>query len=112
MRIAPSIVQERIKTMIPVHVNESESYGIGFAYDTYLKGTPYPHPYSTACFIHPSGDDERVVGVGYSYCHEQDQFVKEVGRKIALTRALEDMGADQPTRTLFWKAYFGRKESS
>jgi len=46
--------------------------------------------------------DEVVYGT--SYCMRTDQFQKSVGRKLALTRALENL--DKETRAKIWTAYF------
>ena len=44
---------------------------------------------------------------GRSWCHGNDQFSKETGRKLALERALT--GRTRDFRTAAWKAYFARK---
>lgn len=51
-------------------------------------------------------NDEAFVGV--AACVEGDNFNKEVGRKIALTRALKKAEIPKPVRADIWIAYFSR----
>jgi hypothetical protein len=46
---------------------------------------------------------------GVAACIRGDQFSKELGRKIALTRALKEACLKRGTRTAVWRAYFDRK---
>jgi hypothetical protein len=48
-------------------------------------------------------------GLGFSWCHPNDNYNKETGRKLSLTNALKESGFNRETRTMFWKAYFNRK---
>ena len=43
---------------------------------------------------------------GIAYVHPADQFVKEVGRKLALRRALGTL--NKPMRAAVWQAYLNR----
>ena len=52
------------------------------------------------------------VCTGVSTCGPLDQFEKETGRKISLTRALRGSDIDKDLRTAIWKAYFSRKEET
>jgi hypothetical protein len=52
------------------------------------------------------GADKR--GVGFSWCNHQDEFVKATGRKIALSRAMTNLGLPRATRTLVWADYLNR----
>ncbi len=52
------------------------------------------------------------VSFGLAQCHTGDNYCKETGRKIALTRALASAGFSKPLRTQVWKAYFARKEQA
>jgi len=47
-----------------------------------------------------------VIGHGEALCHPLDQFVKEYGRKTALSRAMKDL--DREFRAKVWNAYFKR----
>ena len=72
---------------------------------------------STTCFIYLLQDNgnKQLIGYGVSKCQtEHDNFCKETGRKLALTRALDNAiytGEIREFRTLAWKSYFARKES-
>lgn len=54
--------------------------------------------------------DFLVVGSGVAYCSSRDQFCKETGRKLALSRTLLDIFQDRSIRRLAWQAYFARKQ--
>lgn len=51
-----------------------------------------------------------VVAVGHSYCSWEDNFNKEIGRKIALTNLLKDIYSEtfflKTDKTDFWHQYF------
>jgi hypothetical protein len=51
--------------------------------------------------------DERyiLIGHGVSLCSSVDQFKKSTGRKISLTRALNDANFSREQRTEFWDRY-------
>ncbi len=47
---------------------------------------------------------------GVAKCSPLDQFVKAIGRKLALTRALDEQHPfTKAERTAIWTAYWGRK---
>ncbi|KKL24633.1 hypothetical protein LCGC14_2413400 [marine sediment metagenome] len=59
---------------------------------------------------------EAIVSIGETFyvgeacCHPYlDNFCKEFGRKLALTRAIAQLDR-HPYRTTIWKAYHGRNE--
>lgn len=107
------------------------TYKITFQYDkNYTPFQAYLHPggsiyteyggldhISTTCFIYLLQTDgtKQLIGSGVSKCQtEHDNFCKETGRKLSLTRALDNAsysGEVREFRTLAWKAYFSRKES-
>lgn len=91
------------------------AYLIQFEYLTVKRGR------RTTCRIlrrDPLADqrlDPDVYVVAHAVCGPKDQFVKETGRHLALTRALNQLDIDEfavddlkPIRAAFWKAYFGR----
>lgn len=45
--------------------------------------------------------------LGKAWCHESDNPCKEVGRKLALQRAIEDLPREE--REKVWQHYFSRK---
>ena len=91
--------------------NDEYDYRVNFQYNR--NGST--HPFSTTCIVErvKSGgvfkDDGVVVCNGISLCDNRDQFVKAIGRKIALKRALmskNDLSKEE--RTKIWKGYFSR----
>lgn len=52
-------------------------------------------------------EDGAIIALGSAQRSLKDQFNKETGRKIALTRALASLPKED--RRLAWEAYFGRK---
>jgi hypothetical protein len=61
----------------------------------------------TECEIYRYNGDQKITTVKeQSYCSPRDQYCKETGRKLSLTRALKTFTAS--TRKLFWEAYFNR----
>ena len=81
--------------MFKVKVNNT-SYSISFAYETRR------HKRYTYCFVR-NDNDVTDSWYDYSKCHENDHFVKSVGRKIAFTHAIETFNRD--TRKAFWEVY-------
>ncbi len=77
---------------------DGQQYRIGFRYDALS-------PTVTDAFLL---DEAGVVLTGgRAWCHEKDNFCKETGRKLALTRAIKDLPKEQ--RKLVWGAYLNRK---
>ncbi len=66
-------------------------------------------PPGTTCWI-KNDSSETPIGVGRSKLIAPDQYCKARGRKIALRRALENLGATRDERKQFWKAYFEAME--
>ncbi len=62
-------------------------------------------PPGTTCWI-KNDSSEIPIGEGRSKLIAPDQYCKARGRKIALRRALENLGATRDERTQFWEAYF------
>lgn len=53
-----------------------------------------------------------VEFTGLAACADGDTFNKEIGRKVALTRALKEAKLNKSTRTEVWNMYFNRYRSS
>lgn len=55
-----------------------------------------------------TGKGYSIFSTGYSLLHESDKkrYVKEIGRKISLTRAIEALPKEE--RAEIWRIYFGR----
>src|SRR5436190_23211783 len=65
---------------------------------------------STQCQLYEvAGKDAQLISVGLTVCSQKDNFCKQTGRKIALTRALLDSELGKSDRTLVWEAYINRK---
>lgn len=65
------------------------------------------HPIGVACAVEVDSIED--VYIGYSYCHPKDQFNKITGRKMALTRAIEDLPREE--RREIWEVYHGSGRS-
>jgi len=49
------------------------------------------------------GADHR--GVGFAWCSHLDEFVKAKGRKLALARAMQNLGLPREVRQAIWFRY-------
>ena len=82
-------------------------YKIEFEYDremALIKGKPSNRPIITRAAVLLKG---HIVGkIGHAVCHDLDNPVKEVGRKLALARAIHDLPLEE--RKIVWKEYFSR----
>lgn len=58
------------------------------------------------------GEDATFVAEGVSRCNPLDHFYKEIGRKLALKKALEAWGCPAPVRMWVWDAYHSRKPTT
>jgi hypothetical protein len=71
-------------------------------------------PVSTTCAIEEVetgkrfNDEGSVVGTGIAKCDSRDNFIKEVGRKLALKDALAGSSLSKVDRTKIWCFYFNR----
>ena len=63
----------------------------------------------TVCFITRKHDNSFLL-VGTAYLAEEDQYVKEIGRKISLSRALEHSSFTKDERAKIWECYLNRKK--
>ncbi len=62
-------------------------------------------PYATTCHIEDGKTGDELFE-GRALCSDNDNFSYEVGRKIAMARAL--IPIERKKRIYFWNAYFGR----
>ena len=65
--------------------------------------------YDTVCNILDTSNSR--IFEGYAWIHPNDSPNKIIGKKIALTRALENMGINKSTRTIVWKGFWEWVES-
>lgn len=64
----------------------------------------------TKCTIREITKEKKdFLGVGYAKCHQEDPFIKETGRVISLTKALEDTGLNTTSKLAILVAYKSRK---
>lgn len=73
------------------------------------KGEPEMVPVSTTAIV--SDNEGTVLSKGVALCGKEDIFTKEIGRKIAILRAVEERPAyfDKDMRKEILSAYFNRK---
>lgn len=63
---------------------------------------------ATLCCIHAEGFGGALSYTGAAYCSKTDQFSKETGRRVALTKALQETRFTKLDRAVVWAAYFAR----
>lgn len=87
-----------------------EEFRIGFKHEPVARGDYYSSQANmvTHAYIQRKSDKEErgwaVLKVSNAYCSKQDQFVKAVGRQIALTRVVAHL--DREVRKQIWEAYW------
>ena len=69
--------------------------------------------YGEFYFRVPETNAKAVLGHGTSYCSPKDNFSKSIGRKLAITRLLDDVQENgffidekKQFRVEFWRQYF------
>lgn len=77
----------------------SYNYKVRFQYDT-TSSEVGSYRHTTAKVFGPNDD---IVSIGHAMCVPEDNFSRRVGRKLALTRALENF--DRPMRRAVWNSY-------
>lgn len=87
-------------------------FTIRFYHGTTRGLYPMPTTRYTLCKVFEvgAGDTRHVYASGQADCHPNDMYCYEVGRKLALARALE--GHPKPFRTAVWGCYINRKAIS
>lgn len=89
---------------------EDKLFDVTFEHRFYQDVLPNSEWYSknirarTTCAIEQH--DIAFGGFGAAYCSVHDQFDKNKGRKLSLTRALQEFTKDKTIRKLFWDQYF------
>lgn len=77
------------------------AYYVEFQYDSSVDNN-YQRPYRhTTAKVYGPNDD--LISIGHAMCVPTDNFSRRVGRKMALTRALE--GFDRAVRRAVWRDY-------
>lgn len=59
----------------------------------------------TYCYLEKA-DTRKIISYGLTQCSVSDNYNKETGRKISLTRALSDL--PKKDRATIWNAYLNR----
>ena len=86
------------------------NYQISFRKSYSLVITPKKQGrYDTVCNILDTSNSR--IFEGYAWIHPNDIPDKITGKKVALTKALENMGANKLTRTIIWEAFWKWVES-
>lgn len=55
-----------------------------------------------------SGGNTSVLSEAASMCNPRDNFSKDIGRRLALTKALRKSNYSKSERSLIWQSYFSR----
>ena len=63
-------------------------------------------PYETQCRIF---NGETQIAAGYASCSDEDNFSRETGRKVSMSRALLHAGFPKEVRQEIWNKYLTRK---
>jgi len=101
--------------MLTVDIGQGSSVNMRFQHAVYQREIPMSKQMigSRACIcnlklVHPDESEELYIGI--AKCHENDNYCRETGRKISLTRAMQNSTLSKHERRLVWEAYLGRKE--
>lgn len=62
-------------------------------------------PVETQCRIFKG---EEQIATGFASCSEHDNYSREKGRKVSMSRALMHAGFPKETRQEIWNMYFAR----
>lgn len=77
------------------------AYYVEFQYDsTPVADSSRTYRHTTAKVYGPNDD---LISIGHAMCVPHDNFSRRIGRKMALTRALENF--DRPLRRAVWRDY-------
>lgn len=93
-----------MKIQVNLSENKSTMFNINWRYDKKKKTT------NTYCFI--LNDKNEEIASGRTYVHKGDRFVKAVGRKATLKKAIDFASATYPdlfnkeVRKSLWAEYF------
>ena len=94
--------------MIKVILSDGTLIQVGFHHEILPDHDRFSH--STECRLFWQASPEStpaLIAESYANCSVKDRFVKAVGRKLALARALDRTTLTRADRTLIWAAYFG-----
>ena len=90
--------------------NRHGEFALSFSHQRTEKNT-----FTSAKVLRLVDDGYVPMSSGTATCHERDQFNREVGRKMSLTRALRTLARSQDwtsdDKRAAWHAYFGRLDA-
>ena len=78
----------------------TEKHRITWQHDIHSSGG------QTICYIEDK--EAKTTFFASAFCSENDQYCKETGRKISLTRALKQTNFDKGQRKEVWETYLNR----
>lgn len=81
---------------------KTKKYFIVFGYKTWQSGEKV-----TDCYIRDVDTDE-LLSTGHAICSVKDNFSKEEGRKVALSKAMANLSISKQDRLEIWFAYHCR----
>ena len=82
-----------------VQLENGVEYWVSFFHHVKNDKSPY-----TKCIIE-NNNEKNLVGIGVATLAIGDRFCKDKGRKIAMKRALTNLGLSKEVRLLFWNQY-------
>ena len=87
-----------------VKLNSGVEYWVSFHHENYTNTNLVGMTNFSKCIIENKTNPE-INGTGIAVLSKGDKFCKDKGRKLAMKRAMKDVGLAKPTRTLFWNEY-------
>ena len=109
--------------MLTIQLSDTLVLGITFAHPTDFQldeskfctdGTKVRYTHCEIYTIHENGGlrpEVTLIADGLAKCAAGDNFQKKVGRKIALTRALQKTDLSKEQRMLVWMGYLTRNDA-
>ena len=91
-----------------VKLNSGVEYWVSFYHNNYSEydtTTQKELTSNTNCII-VNELNPGIKASAFAFLAKGDKFCKDRGRKIALRRALNQLGLSKEVRTLFWNTYF------
>ena len=91
-----------------VKLNSGVEYWVSFYHENYTNHddiTQSTLSSYTKCKIENKTNPEFIQD-GIAVLRKGDRFYKDYGRKLAMKRAMNNLGLNKETRKLFWNTYF------
>lgn len=88
-----------------VKLNSGVEYWVSFYHANHTNSNKTMELESnTKCYIENKTNPE-LKSTGIANLSKNDKFCKDRGRKIAMKRAMRNLGLNKETRKLFWNTY-------